>query len=70
MPLRLILDKDTLFEQIAEYSNIAPDLQHVISTSVSPGIHELTFEVMDASIQHKEQINISDDRWIFLSYHF
>ena len=70
IPLRLIVDNDTIFDEKAKYSNIAPDLQHIKSIKLSNGFHKITFEVPNTKLRRIENLQINKNKYIFLSYEF
>jgi hypothetical protein len=70
IPLRLIVDNDTIFEQNAKYSNIAPDLQYIENKKLTKGKHKIIFEVANSELKRIENVEFDKDKWIFLSYEF
>lgn len=70
IPLRLIVDNDTIFDEKAKYSNITPDLQHIKSIRLSKGFHKITFEVPNTKLKRVENLQIDKNKYIFLSYEF
>lgn len=70
VPLRLIVNQDTIFEQDANYSSIQPDLQNVEQIKLPKGEHEIIFEVPGSSLRRIERVNFNKDKWIFLSYYY
>jgi hypothetical protein len=70
IPLRLIVDNDTIFDQNAKYSNIAPDLQYIEDIKLTKGIHKIIFEVANSELKRIENVEFDKDKWIFLSYGF
>jgi hypothetical protein len=70
IPLRLIVDKDTLFDQSAKYSNISPDLQYIENKKLTKGKHKIVFEVGNSDLKRTEYVEFEKDKWIFLSYEF
>jgi hypothetical protein len=70
IPLRLIVDNDTLFDQDAKYSNIAPDLQYIETKKLTKGQHEIVFEIANSELKRIKKIDFDKDKWIFLSYYY
>lgn len=70
IPLRLIVDKDTIFDQITKYTNIAPDLQYIENIKLTKGKHIVVFEVGNSDLKRTENVEFDKDKWIFLSYEF
>ncbi len=70
IPLRLIVDNDTLFDQSAKYTNIAPDLQYIENKKLTKGKHKIVFEVGNSDLKRTEYLEFEKDKWIFLSYEF
>ena len=70
IPLRLIIDNDTLFDQNAKYSNIAPDLQYIKDKKLTKGKHKIIFEVANSELKRIENVEFDKDKWIFISYEF
>ena len=70
IPLRLIVDNDTVFDQNANYTNIAPDLQYIENVKLNKGKHKIIFEVKNSDLKLIENLEFDKDKWIFLSYHF
>lgn len=70
IPLRLIIDNDTLFDQNAKYSNIAPDLQYIEDKKLTKGKHKIIFEVANSELKRIENVEFDKDKWIFISYEF
>ncbi|MFI2744250.1 hypothetical protein ACG2LH_16060 [Zhouia sp. PK063] len=70
IPLRLIVDNDTIFDQNAKYTNIAPDLQYIENKKLTKGKHEIIFEVANSDLKRMENVEFEKDKWIFLSYEF
>ena len=70
IPLRLIIDNDTLFDQNAKYSNIAPDLQYIEDKKLTKGKHRIIFEVANSELKRIENVEFDKDKWIFISYEF
>lgn len=70
IPLRLIVDNDTIFEQNAKYSNIRPDLQYIENKKLTKGKHKIIFEVTNSELKRTENVEFEKDKWIFLSYEF
>ncbi|AYN68821.1 hypothetical protein D1013_16255 [Euzebyella marina] len=68
IPLRLIIDNDTIFDQDAEYTNIAPDLQYIEHKKLIKGQHKVIFEVNNSDLKRIEKVEFDKDKWIFLSY--
>ena len=70
IPLRLIVDNDTIFDQNAKYTNIAPDLQYIENKKLTKGKHKIVFEVGNLGLRRIENVEFEKDKWIFLSYEF
>ena len=70
IPLRLIVDKDTIFDQNAKYTNIAPDLQYIENIKLTKGKHIVVFEVGNSDLKRTENVEFDKDKWISLSYEF
>jgi len=70
IPLKLIVDNDTIFDQNAKYSNIAPDLQYIEVKKLTKGKHKIIFEVANSKLKRIENVEFDKDKWIFLSYEF
>jgi len=70
IPLRLIVDNDTIFDQDAKYTNIAPDLQYIENKKLTKGKHQIIFEVTNSELKRIESVEFDEDKWIFLSYGF
>jgi hypothetical protein len=70
IPLRLIVDNDTLFDQSAKYTNIAPDLQYIENKKLTKGKHKIVFEVGNSDLKRTEYLEFEKGKWIFLSYEF
>jgi len=70
IPLRLIVDNDTIFDQDAKYTNIAPDLQYIENKKLTKGKHQIIFEVTNSELKRIESVEFDEDKWIFLSYEF
>ena len=70
IPLRLIVDNDTIFNQNAKYTNIAPDLQYIKNKKLTKGKHKIVFEVANSDLKRTENVEFEKDKWIFLSYEF
>lgn len=70
IPLRLIVDNDTIFDQSAKYTNIAPDLQYIENKKLTKGKHKFVFEVGNSDLKRTENVEFDKDKWIFLSYEF
>ena len=68
IPLRLIIDNDTIFDQEAKYTNIAPDFQYIKHKKLNKGLHEIILEVKNSQLRRIEKIEFDKDKWIFLSY--
>jgi hypothetical protein len=68
VPLRLMIDTDTIFNQKAKYTNIRPDLQYVERKKLTKGKHEIIFEVVGTELKKVENVEFDKDKWIFLSY--
>lgn len=70
IPLRLIVDNDTIFDQNAKYTNIAPNLQYIENTKLTKGKHKVVFEVGNSDLKRTENVEFEKDKWIFISYEF
>ncbi len=70
IPLRLIIDNDTLFDQNAKYSNTTPDLQYIENKKLTKGKHTIIFEVPNWELKRVENVGFDKDKWIFISYEF
>lgn len=70
IPLRLIVDSDTIFDQNTKYTNIAPDLQYIEDKKLTKGKHKIIFEVVNSDLKRIEDVEFEKDKWIFLSYQF
>ena len=70
IPLRLIVDNDTIFDQNAKYTNIAPDLQYIKNKKLTKGKHKVVFEVENSNLKRIENLEFEKNKWIFLSYSF
>jgi hypothetical protein len=68
IPLRVIVDDDTIYDQIAKSSDIAPDLQYIENVELTRGKHQIIFEVSNAEFNRTERLDFDKDKWIFLSY--
>ncbi|MCH2196905.1 hypothetical protein [Kordia sp.] len=68
VPLRLIVNKDTIFDQNAKYTDIRPDLQYTKYAKLTKGMHEIIFEVANTGLKKEENITFDKNKWIFLSY--
>ncbi len=70
VPLRLIIDNDTIFDKTVKYSNIRPDLQHIEKVKLKEGQHQIIFEVASINLKRIENIKLDKHKWFFLSYRF
>ncbi len=70
IPLLLIVDNDTIFDQSAKYTNIAPDLQYIENKKLTKGKYKIVFEVGNSDLKRTEYVEFEKDKWIFLSYEF
>jgi hypothetical protein len=70
IPLRLIVDTDTVFDKKAKYTNIAPDLQYIERLKLNKGKHKVIFEVPNTNLSKTEIIEFNKDKWIFVSYDY
>lgn len=70
IPLRLIVDDDTIFYQNAKFTNIRPDLQYIENKKLTKGKHKIIFEVTNSTLKIMETVEFQNDKWIFLSYNY
>ncbi|TMM50982.1 hypothetical protein FEE95_22040 [Maribacter algarum] len=68
VPLRLIVDNDTIFDQKVKWTNIRPDLQYVEEKKLTKGKHKIIFEVTNTGLKRIENMEFDKDKWIFVSY--
>ena len=71
--LTVLVDSDTIFNQIANYTDIAPDLQYIENVSLSKGTHVV--KVIAAAeneeyLTKTDTINFDGDKWVFISYQY
>lgn len=70
IPVRVIVDEDTIFNEVAKFSQVRPDLQNIEKVKLTKGNHWVKIEISDTDISNKERINFDENKWIFLSYYF
>lgn len=67
VPLRLIVDNDTIFNQYTEYTKIVPDLQYIEGAKLTKGKHKIIFEVPNSELKRIENVEFDKSKGFF--YH-
>ena len=66
--IKVTIDTNTIFNGIAKYSNIAPDLQYTPFLTLPKGNHTIKVVADSSRALAEKEINLDNDRWIFVSY--
>ncbi len=66
--LSVSIDTASIFDQVVEYSDISPDLRYTPSAQLDKGKYVISVVADNGNLVKKQQINLDNDRWIFISY--